>query len=102
MRGAHARADADQRLPVLLYVPVLLGAAAAATRRLLRLLFVFGRDLPTEANRRSGLLLLSADALLGSIAEAPQSVSRGVSRQPLPVWRDEDVALRGGHDEVLV
>lgn len=46
-------ADADERLPVLLRLPVLWHDAQAANRRLLRLLFLLGSGVSTETGRVS-------------------------------------------------
>ena len=41
--------DADQRVPVLLFLPVVLGTAQTATGRLLRLLLLLQSGVPTQA-----------------------------------------------------
>jgi hypothetical protein len=68
MRFVVPRDDADERMPVLLYLPVLLGAPESQVRRLLRVLLVLGSGLPAEADRAT--LLLTPPQPTGRISRA--------------------------------
>src|SRR5713101_5308032 len=84
MRTSVRRADADERLPILLRVQGLRDKAQAAARRLLRVLFLRVDLLSTGArNQCCGrrLITLAADALCSDVGRDCRLRSRAALRK---------------------